>query len=129
MVGLYNRPARLLTWIRSKLIKVFGSEIESVVRSSIRNSREADLWIKDQYFTPHETWHSIDEVLDWFEENDVEYLNCSPPILDTDGEEAENLFSRTSSGTGYQRTITQLSWLSTIAREGALFDVIGRRRC
>ena len=129
MVGLYNRPARLLTWIRSKLIKVFGAEIDSVVRSSIRNTREADIWIKDQHFTPHETWHSIDEVLDWFEENDVEYLNCSPSILDTDGEEAENLFSRTSSGTGYQRTITQLSWLSTIAREGALFDVIGRRRC
>ena len=128
MVGLYNRPARLPTWIRSKLINVFGAKIDYVVRSRIHDARKADIWIKDQYFNPYETWHSIDEVLDWFEENDVEYLNCSPPILDTNGEAAETLFSPTSPGTVYQRTVTQLSWLSTIAREGALFDVIGRRR-
>jgi len=128
MVGLYNRPARLPTWIRSKLINVFGSKIDYVVRSRIHDARKADIWIKDQYFNPHETWHSIDEVMEWFDENDVEFLNCSPPILDTDGEAAETLFAETSAGTGFQRTVTQLSWLTTIAREGALFDVIGRRK-
>ena len=128
MVGLYNRPARLPTWIRSKLINILGPKIDYVVRSRIHNARKADIWIKDQYFNPHETWHSIDEVMDWFEENDVEFLNCSPPILDTDGETAETLFSRTDPGTGFQRSVTQLSWLLTIAREGALFDVIGRKK-
>jgi 2-polyprenyl-3-methyl-5-hydroxy-6-metoxy-1,4-benzoquinol methylase len=128
MVGLYNRPARLPTWIRSKLINILGPKIDYVVRSRIHDARKADIWIKDQYFNPHETWHSIDEVMEWFDENDVEFLNCSPSILDTDGEEAESLFSKTDPGNSYQRTITQLSWLLTIAREGALFDVIGRRK-
>ena len=72
--------------------------------------------------------HSIGEVLKWFEENDVEYLNCEPAILDTDGEQAATLFSKTEPGTRYQRVMTQLGWLGSIAREGSLFDVIGRRK-
>ena len=128
MVGLYNRPARLPTWIRSKLIGIFGPKIDYVVRNRIHDERKADIWIKDQYFNPHETWHSISEVMSWFDENDVEYLNCSPAILGTNGEQAESLFDATEEGSTYQQLVTQLSWLATIAREGALFDMIGRRR-
>jgi SAM-dependent methyltransferase len=128
MVGLYNRPARTPTWIRSKLIRLFGPKIDYVVRRRIRDAKKANIWIQDQYFNPHETWHSIGEVLGWFEENDIEFLNCTPAILGTSGEEAESLFSETEPGNAYQRMVTQLSWLATIGREGALFDMVGRRR-
>ena len=128
MIGLYNRPARLPTWIRSKLISVFGQKLDYVVRTRIQDSRKADIWIKDQYYNPHETWHSIDEVMGWFRENGIEYLNTSPAILGTDSEDKDDLFDATDPGNLYQRMVTQLSWLGTIAREGALFDVIGRKR-
>jgi ubiquinone/menaquinone biosynthesis C-methylase UbiE len=128
MVGLYNKPARVMTWIRSKLVGTFGNKIDYVVRTRIADERKADIWIKDQYYNPHETWHSVGEVLDWFDENDLDYLNTSPGILDTDGEDAPNLFTETDPGTAYKRTVTQLSWIFSIAREGALFDVIGRKR-
>ena len=98
------------------------------MRTRIRDARKADIWVKDQYYNPHETWHSIDEVLRWFEENDVEYLNCSPPIFETAGETTRELFGKTDPGSFVKRAATQLAWLTTIAREGALFDVIGRRR-
>ncbi len=98
-----------------------------MVRTRIHDARKARIWIEDQYFNPHETWHSLDEVLGWFDDNGVEYLNCSPPILGTAGEDAPVLFDETDPGTAYQRVITQLSWIGTIAREGALFDVIGRK--
>lgn len=127
IVGLYNYFARIPTWLRSKMIRVLGPKIDYVVRNRIRDARKANIWIKDQYFNPHETWHTIDEVLEWFRENGIEYLNCSPPILDTAGETAEDLFVATGPGTRYQRIITQLTWLASIAREGALFDLIGRR--
>jgi hypothetical protein len=55
------------------VIGVLGPNIDHVVRTSIRDPRKADIWIKDQYFNPHETWHSMDEVLDWFDENGVRY--------------------------------------------------------
>ena len=128
IVGLYNRYARIATWLRARLIGMFGPGIDYVVRTRIRDRRKAEIWIRDQYYNPHETWHSVGEVLEWFAENDVEYLNSTPPILGTDGESVENLFDRTDPGNAYQRTVTQLSWLATIAREGSLFDVIGRRR-
>ena len=128
MVGLYNRYARIPTWIRSKLVKRLGPQIDYVVRSRIRDARKADVWIQDQYYNPHETWHSIDEVLGWFEENDVEFLNCSPPILGTSGEDAEDLFEATDPGNAAKRILTQLAWLGSISSEGALFDLIGRKR-
>lgn len=128
MVGLYNAPARVMTWIRSKLIQLVGPKIDYVVRNRIEDVRKADIWIRDQYFNPHETWHSIDEVLEWFEENDVEFLNCFPPILGSSGEDTAGLFFATEPGTRYQRIVTQLSWLGTISREGSLFDVIGRKK-
>ncbi len=127
MVGLYNSFARIPTWMRSKIIGVTGGNIDYVVRNRIKDQRKAEIWIKDQYYNPHETWHSIGEVQAWFDENDIEYLNCSPAILGTDGEDSGSLFRNTSPGTAYQRVVTQLSWLGTIAREGALFDVIGRK--
>jgi 2-polyprenyl-3-methyl-5-hydroxy-6-metoxy-1,4-benzoquinol methylase len=131
MVGLYNSYARIPSWVRSKIILVTGSNIDYVVRNRIKDRRKAEIWIKDQYYNPHETWHSIGEVLKWFDENDIEYLNCSPAILGTDGEDIEaagTLFEQTRPGTSYQRLVTQLSWIGTIAREGALFDVIGRKK-
>ena len=127
MVGLYNRYARIPTWARSKVIGVLGPNIDFVVRNRIQDSHKAKIWIKDQYYNPHETWHSIGEMLGWFKENGINYLNCSPAILGTDGEDAPSLFDSTHPGNGYQRLVTQLSWLGTIAREGALFDVIGRK--
>src|SRR5262249_28729009 len=128
MVGLYNYYARIPTYLRSKVIGLTGGRIDYVVRNRIRDVRKADIWIKDQYYNPHETWHSIDEVLRWFEENEIEYLNTSPPILGTSAETAANLFAKSERGSAYQRVVTQLAWLGTIAREGALFDMIGCKK-
>lgn len=128
MVGLYNYFARVPTYIRAKLIRLFGPRIDYVVRTHIRDARKADIWVKDQYYNPHETWHSLDEVLEWFRENGIEYLNANPGIWGTDSEGSRNLFAPTDPGTKVARVMTQLSWLGTIAREGALFDVVGRRR-
>jgi SAM-dependent methyltransferase len=128
VIGLYNAVARIPTWVRAKLIPLLGPKIDYVVRTQIRDEKKRDIWINDQYFNPHETWHTIDEVISWFREENVEFLNCQPPILDTDGEEAAEMFDKTSPGTRYQRLVTQTSWLASIAREGAVFDVIGRKR-
>ena len=87
---------------------------------------KAEIWIKDQYYNPHETWHSIDEVLDWFAENQIDYLGCYPPILGT--EPGDNLFAPTEPGTRLSRLATQFGWLGSISSEGALFVMIGRRK-
>ncbi|MBB43597.1 MAG: hypothetical protein CMM44_07530 [Rhodospirillaceae bacterium] len=128
IIGLYNKYARVMTWLRSKMHRFWGDNIDWVVRTRIRDKEKARIWIADQYYNPHETWHTIDEVMKWFEENNVEYLNCSPPILDTNAEQGRNFSDKTSPGTHWQRVITQLGWIGSISREGALFDIIGRKR-
>jgi 2-polyprenyl-3-methyl-5-hydroxy-6-metoxy-1,4-benzoquinol methylase len=128
MVGLCNSYARIMTWLRSKLVGIVGNRIDYVVRNQIQNARKADIWIQDQYFNPHETWRSIGEVLKWFDENDIEFLNCFPRIMGSSGEDETDFFATSDPGSGYKRTLTQLSWLGTIAREGSLFDLIGRRK-
>jgi carbamoyltransferase len=128
IVGLYNYFSSVPTAIRAKLIKMLGSKMDHVVRTGIHDPRKADIWFKDQYFNPHETWHSIDEVLGWFEENELNFLNCRPTILGTNGQESDGLFDATSAGNRAQRIVTQLSWLATISSEGALFVMVGRKK-
>jgi 2-polyprenyl-3-methyl-5-hydroxy-6-metoxy-1,4-benzoquinol methylase len=125
IVGLYNWFARVPTWLRSKLLGVFGPNIDYVVRNRIRDARKAEIWLKDQYYNPHETWHSIDEVLGWFRDNKIDYLNCRPPIL---GRAPSGMFEPTGQSSKAMRVLTQLSWLGSISSEGALFVLAGRRR-
>ena len=127
VVGLYNYFARMPTAVRARLINVLGPRIDHVVRTRIRDARKAEIWIKDQYFNPHETWHSVDEVLAWFQENGVDYLNCRPPIDGTNDGGPGALFARSSQSSRMRRVAKQLSWLGTISNEGALFVMIGRR--
>ena len=90
--------------------------------------KKKEIWIADQYYNPHETWHSIGEVIEWFDENNIEYINCSPPILGSHTNTGPNsLFTESDPVGSYERLITQLGWISSISREGALFDVIGRK--
>jgi carbamoyltransferase len=125
VVGLYNYFARVPTWMRSKVVGLLGPNVDYVVRSQIRDRRKAEIWIKDQYYNPHETWHSIDEVMGWFGENQVDYLACDPAIMG--GQANGNLFAPTDPGSKAARVATQLGWLGTIASEGALFVLTGRR--
>jgi SAM-dependent methyltransferase len=125
VVGLYNAYGRWPTWVRARLIGLLGPEIDYVVRNRIRDARKAEIWIKDQYYNPHETWHSIDEVLGWFGQEGVEYLSCRPPLLGTG---AGGMLVPSGAGSPAMRFLTQLSWLGTISAEGALFIMIGRKR-
>ncbi len=127
VLGLYNSYGRWPTWVRSKLVELFGQNIDYVVRNRIRDQRKAEIWIKDQYYNPQETWHSIDEVLGWFNENGLHYVNCIPAILGTNAQDRNDLFVPTSPGSKLTRILTQVKWLGTIASEGALFMMIGRK--
>lgn len=126
IVGLYNFFARVPTWLRGRLIGVFGPNIDYVVRTRIKDPAKVKSWVMDQYFHPSEFWHSIDDVLGWFEGAGVEYLNCSPGILGTDSDGAQDLFAKSNPGNKYLRIVSQLAWIRMIGQEGALFDVIGR---
>ena len=52
----------------------------------------------------------------------------APRILGSFLGEQALLFGENRPGSLFQRIVTQVAWLASNLREGALFDLIGRRR-
>jgi hypothetical protein len=82
----------------------------------------------DQYHHPHETRHSMDEVLGWFNKHGVEFL-CGIPHLDGSGFRSdEELFRPHARGSVGTRAMTQMGMLLSGGADGGLFIMIGRKR-
>ncbi len=131
LVGLYNHIGRIPTSIRRWYFKFRRQEDASdyVLRQITESDEKARSWFYDQYLHPHETRHSVDEVLGWFRENDLDYRNAVPGIRVGQGfDPSIRIFERTEPGTRLEHLLAQVSWLWTISREGALFDMIARKR-
>jgi carbamoyltransferase len=127
IVGLSNRYARAPTWVRSKLIGALGMKIDPVCDRKVRDPRKTEIWAKDQSYNPHETGHSVDEVMGWFAANHIAYLNCYPPIIGSKSNGVKALLDPSTPSTRAARVLTQLGWLGATAAEGAPFMMAGRR--
>ena len=130
LIGLYNKIGRIRTIFRKYLYKIFGEVILNLLDPTLRNlkenSDEKRAWIRDQYMHPIERLHTLDEVLKWFKENNINFIN-SIPSCDFD-EDYEDLFEKKSKGNLYSRIINQISMIfSSLGSDGGLFIVIGKK--
>ena len=130
LIGLYNKIGRLRTLFRRILFKIFGKKILNIFDPTLRNlkldNQEKNAWIRDQYIHPIESLHTIDEVLKWFSENNVEFIS-SIPSSDFDYD-YKDLFEKKSSGTLYSRICNQISMLfNKLGSDGGLFIIIGKK--
>ena len=133
LVGLYNKYGRLRTIFRRFLFKLFGKPIVMFLDPTLRNIKKKNRiqiksWIRDQYEHPVESLHTLDEVLDWFNSNDIEFIN-SIPRCNIEEKENLNLFEKTSKGTFLSRLFSQISMLfNNLGSDGGLFIVIGKKK-
>jgi hypothetical protein len=81
----------------------------------------------DQYKHPRESEHSYDEVLDWFDKNNFEFLFSIPKIEPGPFQPNEQLFVPHDRGTKFTRLLTQVEMLLGGGVDGALFIMIGRK--
>lgn len=135
IIGLYNRYGRLKTnflqflyrvSLKSKLVKALIFYLDPVLSGKTSNAQK-DAWFFDQYDHPLETSHTIDEVIDWFQEENIEFLG-SMPDSDFEGFFIGLDAMTGNKGTWFTRFAAQLSMLFGRHRhEGGLFIVIGRR--
>jgi 2-polyprenyl-3-methyl-5-hydroxy-6-metoxy-1,4-benzoquinol methylase len=132
LVGLYNRFGRLRTLFRRFLYKIFGKFIVMLLDPTLRklkkgNDNQIKSWIRDQYEHPVESLHTLDEVLKWFENNNIEYIN-SIPKCNSHEIESTPLFEKSSKGTFLSRFFSQLSMIfNDLGSDGGLFIVIGKK--
>ena len=130
LIGLYNSYGRLRTIIRKFLYRIFGKKFIEKVDPTLRNLKfdedEKKAWIRDQYIHPIESLHTIDEVLDWFSKNNIDFIS-SIPSSEFDSN-YNNIFERKSKGTYFSRIINQISMIfNSLGSDGGLFVVIGQK--
>lgn len=133
LVGLYNKYGRIRTLIRRFLYKIFGKKIVMVLDPTLRNLKKGNAsqinsWIRDQYEHPVESLHTLDEVLNWFKNNNIEYIN-SVPKCNINEIENNSIFEKSSSGTFLSRFFSQVSMIfNNLGSDGGLFVVIGKKK-
>jgi SAM-dependent methyltransferase len=130
IIGLYNWLGRLPTLWRRRLIETIGDKA-ALLDHRLRGDGEAArqrAWFMDQYKHPHETRHSIDEVLAWFDRDGFEFTACIPTIGDSEFAEDMQLFEPQSPQRYLDRLSTELEMLLTGGADGGLYVMIGRKR-
>ena len=133
LVGLYNKYGRIRTLFRRFLYKFFGKSIVMYLDPTLRNIKKDNKlqiksWIRDQYEHPVESLHTLDEVLDWFRVNDIEFIN-SIPKCNLQDKESKNLFNKSSKGTFLSRLFSQISMIfNNLGSDRGLFVVIGKKK-
>ena len=133
LIGLYNQIGRIRTKIRAYIYKIFGKKIIMKLDPILRNLNsdsedQINAWIQDQYIHPVESCHSIDEVLKWFDENNVEFISSIPKtdFYETDYKE---IFEKKNRGNFISRLINQILMIFTnLGSDGGLFIIVGKKR-
>ena len=133
LIGLYNTYARIPLGIRKMIFTTTGNAFRSLdahMRRKDVDQSKKEIWFADQYKNPHESWHSVDELLRWFDQTNVKYLSGVPEIAGKlPGEEnGMRLFDEHPRGSSFGHVMKQLGWMFTIGREGGLYVLVGEKK-
>jgi len=131
LVGLYHRYGRLITDLRRWIFRVFGDRLK-FLDPNLRRAHSAEAkktaWFMDQYKNPHESKHTIEEVLGWLRKTNLTFVKSVPhtvpfrPLRDD-----ESLFDPERPGNWLQRRLAELLMVFSGSREGGFFLVIARK--
>jgi SAM-dependent methyltransferase len=133
-IGLYNKYGRFRTFLRQILYKFFGARLIMIMDPYLRSldkrtaQSKIDAWIQDQYQHPEEQSHSFDEVLNWFDGHNIEFINSIPSI---DLLDKSVSFKKNATGTGnfLSRLFIQIKMIfSKLGQEGGLFLMVGQKK-
>ena len=129
VIGLYNKCGRLMTDLRRGVFRLTAGRaqwLDPHLRNLRGDKRRA--WFADQYLHPHESKHTIGEVLEWFEDCGLEFVRGVPSVLASgDGIEDARLFDPTPPGGRLDHFVSQFRQIATGNREGGFFLMIGRK--
>lgn len=102
--------------------------IDALLRETDPGIRRRRAWITDQYKNPHESTHTIGEVLGWFRETGFTFAMGIPKLrafdpMSTD----EKLLETHPCGSWLDHALIQAGMLVNGGREGGFFIMIGRK--
>lgn len=138
-VGLYNSYGRLFHKMRMFLARTVFKNNDAVKDrfikmqiGSIEDKERARGWWNDQYLHPHESTHTVGEVLRWFREENIEYVTTLPPLTPFDYMHVDitGLWNSTfeKKPSRFRRFRKQFLWVFTTHHDGGYWVTFGRRK-
>ena len=136
VIGLYNKFGRISLYLRKFLLHTIFRDNETVKRLFLKkqimsfNDKERFRgWYNDQFEHVHESGHTVSEVLGWFKENNIEYINSIPTLrLAYDFDiTSQNFFDKEEINLNSKHIINQLRWIFSTANDGGYFITVGRK--
>jgi ubiquinone/menaquinone biosynthesis C-methylase UbiE len=130
-IGLYNSYGRLLLDLRRWIFKLTSDKLtwlDFFMRQKSLGEGKKRVWFMDQYRNPHDEKFTVGEVLKWFKDNNISYVNSVPKIsLKDQFSGNEQLFKSHDPGSFLDHLLCQLGWIFTKGREGGFFLTIGKK--
>ena len=140
IIGLYNKIGRTQTFLRQIIYKVIhflgiSTHLQNLITNYLdpylRNNKlsidKKNAWIKDQYDHPLEKSFTFDDLIKWFENNNIE-LTGSIPSLNLFVSSKTNLFELDYKTTYFERLFKQfLMIFNNYGKEGGLFIMSGKK--
>jgi SAM-dependent methyltransferase len=139
VVGLYNTYGRLMLHVRRRVVRLqmrFDSTAKDRALQKQLVKMEADsekrrTWWADQYEHPHESTHTVDEVLGWFGKHGISYVSSFPKAELFSRSEVEKIFKPRRSGrfanSSLAHLLVQLGWIATQNDGGGYFVMVGQK--
>lgn len=132
VIGLYNTYGRLLLDARRMVFRMTGGRlkwIDPYLRTTRMSKGKQRAWFSDQYQHPHESKHTMGEVLRWYLDNGFDFVNAVPKFRPWETfDDTERLFEPADPGTAFDRALSQAKMIVTGSQEGGFYIVIGRKR-
>ncbi len=139
VIGLYNKFGRIPLKIRRVLVKTIFKNNEKIkerfIRMQIEDIKDKEKirgWWNDQYLHPHESCHTMGEVLKWFKKNKIQYYQTVPSstFFDKSDLNISGVWNNTNERYPYFpiRFLKQMKWLWLTNKEGGYWLTFGRKK-
>lgn len=131
LVGLYHKYGRLATDMRRLVYAISGDRFKFLDRHAVDQRVSAarrQAWFVDQYKNPHESKHTVGEVLGWLKRTGLQFVHSLPKTTAFSSiGPGEQLFKQDRIGSPLDRLLVGLKMLFIGHREGGFFIVIARK--
>jgi hypothetical protein len=118
--------------MRRLVFRLTGARLKKLdpyLRGTKMSDEKQRAWFSDQYQHPHESKHTMGEVLRWYDRTGFDFVNGVPKFkIWDDFEYDEKLFEEADPGSAFERGLSQARMVVTGSKEGGFYIVIGRKR-
>ena len=131
LVGLYHKYGRLITDFRRLIFKATKDKLKFLdgrtVNEDISVSKR-NAWFMDQYKNPHESKHTVGEVLYWLDKTGFKFIHSIPKTVPFEPiKESEQLFNPDRIGNWFERALVNIGMMFKGGKEGGFFIIIAQK--